>query len=197
MPPYSWITPPSEGAVQALRAPDREAEALASWAAKVVDELHYLKDIEERLPVRTLGHHMDVVDSAHARWATAGAVTALDLCAAALGRHYRLRKGTNELDLAQLAKPALKQALPPVPQAWVDEVWNDAEYQLILSARHSLVHRRLKRDLYAGSGAPTEIWIEQGGHEVRVSIPAVIGTAAELATRHVETFLADAKAGRL
>ena len=191
MPVYRWITPFSD-ATKSLRSPDPEAEALATWAAWTVDELHYLTDLENLDVSRHLQHSPDVIDHAHARWATMSAATALDLCGAALARHYGFQKGDHELDLNDLRK----KTIPQVARVWVDGVWTDADYQLVLKARHSLTHKRLPRNLYVGSANRTELRIRQGHVEIAVTIPDVVRNSTEVATRHVEKFLAEAKAGR-
>jgi len=71
-----------------------EASALLSFAVWAVDSLYYLSHLDDEadyLHQRTIkGHRSDVVDVAHARWATTTCITALDLCAAGLGRVFAL-----------------------------------------------------------------------------------------------------------
>ena len=78
------------------------SSSLFRWATFVVEELYYLDNLDsdwnnDLNP--TSSHHPDVIDMAHGRWATGSAITALDLCAAALGRQYCDRTGHYELDL--------------------------------------------------------------------------------------------------
>src|SRR5687767_8239887 len=72
--------------------PDPDAGALLTWAMWAAEDVEYLDKVDQRAfggPRRILyGHHPDVVDLAHVRWAAGSAVTAIDLCAAVLGRKY-------------------------------------------------------------------------------------------------------------
>src|SRR5687768_12483399 len=103
MPPHTWATDPVT-LVQAFEArhAQREAGALLVWAAWSVDCLHYLDDVDgEYDRSRTVrgGHRPDVVDIAHVRWATGTCITALDLCAAGLGRTFCRQTSARELAL--------------------------------------------------------------------------------------------------
>jgi hypothetical protein len=64
---------------------------LSIWAVWSVESLHDLDDLDASqadYPKAIGTHHADIVDMAHVRWAAGTATTALDLCAAALGRVY-------------------------------------------------------------------------------------------------------------
>jgi hypothetical protein len=79
-----------------------EAGALLSVAVWAVDSLYYLGDLDQSLdPSQAMvgGHSADVVDVAHARWAVMSCITALDLCAAGLGRALCRHKNKRELAL--------------------------------------------------------------------------------------------------
>lgn len=107
MPAIAWKpeTQPMIGAF-AHRCRSPEAGALASWAVWTVDSLCYLDELDG-LPngsVPRAGYDQAVVDVAHARWATSTATTALDLCAASLGRAYVNRTPSRELDVLSLFK---------------------------------------------------------------------------------------------
>ncbi len=78
----NWPTGPIE-LIQSFenRHKSPTAGALFSWAAWAVESLHYLDDIDRAYDTShaTIGGHTpDVVDVAHARWATATSITALD-----------------------------------------------------------------------------------------------------------------------
>jgi hypothetical protein len=80
-----------------------EAGALFVWAATSVEALHYLDDLDAAFACspKTVGNHnFDVVDVAHARWATTTCVTAIELCAAALGRAFCGNSGKHEFDIS-------------------------------------------------------------------------------------------------
>lgn len=62
----------------------------ATWTAAGSD---YLEKLDAGGPID------DLVDISHVRWATANAITAIDLCAATMGRRFCGHTGTKELDL--------------------------------------------------------------------------------------------------
>ena len=91
------------------------AGALFAWAASTMESLHYLDDIDRVYDTSHTvvgAHHADVVDVAHARWATSTCITALDLCAAGLGRSFCAHSGPRERDLAcfDSNQPSKRQA---------------------------------------------------------------------------------------
>ena len=103
MPLMQWHKSPME-IVQAyeIRHPGSNIGPLAMWAAWSVESLHYLADIDQLqigYPASVAGHHADVIDIAHVRWATGTAITSLDLCAATAGRLFCGSTKTVELDL--------------------------------------------------------------------------------------------------
>src|SRR5437868_1474120 len=62
----------------------------ATWAAAGSD---YLEKLDARSPID------DLIDISHVRWATMNALTAIDLCAAMMGRQFCAYTDRNELDL--------------------------------------------------------------------------------------------------
>jgi hypothetical protein len=72
-----------------------DAGALFLWAAWTVESLQYLDEIDlaYELDPPAGGHHCDIIDVAHARWATTTSITALDLCAAGLGQAFFEHQG--------------------------------------------------------------------------------------------------------
>lgn len=74
----------------------------AVWAAEGSD---YLEKLDATHPggdvpnVSPTGAHPDLVDISHVRWATGNAITAIDLCAATIGRLFCGITGPPELDL--------------------------------------------------------------------------------------------------
>ena len=129
------------------------SSSLFRWATFVVEELYYLDNLDsdwnnDLNP--TSSHHPDVIDMAHGRWATGSAITALDLCAAALGRQYCNRTGHYELDLRGFDRRtkqtlARRGTIPASALAWVDGVLADSRYQTVFNARNPLTHSRLPR----------------------------------------------------
>lgn len=92
MAPYEWSRDP-EAVARQLNAVNADAQARLTFAVECVNGLHYLADLDNHLVPRdaataVLEHGWQVIDMAHVRWAAGSAITALDLCAAALGRRY-------------------------------------------------------------------------------------------------------------
>ena len=177
---------------------------LLLWAISTTDALYYLDDIDrdfERSHKAIAGHSRDTVDVSHARWATGTCITALDLCAAALGRALCGHAGPRELALADFRKnrkarynwftrlsdwvrgrPARQMprtALPPLAREWIDETLADRRYRRLLGARHSLTHARIPRNLYLNSRVELKI----GNDKVRVRV--LVQDARDVATERV------------
>ena len=103
MPPYNWPVNAID-LIQKFEARHNSpaASALFFWAVSAVDSLYYLDDIDLEFDTsrqHLLGHVRDVIDISHAWWATGTSITALDLCAAGLGRVFCGHTGNYELDL--------------------------------------------------------------------------------------------------
>src|SRR6266536_3793667 len=114
MPAYKWMLPPAS-IIPVLDSRSPAAARCLMWAVSAVDGLHYLEDLDAALPGTRLlpgGHDALTVDIAHARWAAGTAITALDLCAAAIGHLYlpNLPKG-KYYDMGSIKK-AMKKAQP-------------------------------------------------------------------------------------
>jgi len=199
MPPFTWPTEPA-GLIQAFetRHPHPSAGALFAWALRAVESLHYLDDIDRAYDVShtVIGtHRPDVVDVAHARWATGTCITALDLCAAGLGRALCAHSGPRELDLADFDSNspfkrivARRALLHPLALDWIDSVCAEAEYQKIKGARDWLVHSRLTQHFTISCGGPPQrlkLQLETTQLEVR----HIVEVARDVATRGVEAFL--------
>jgi len=151
MPPYIWQVDPIPLIQQfETRHNNPTAGALFSWAVSTVDCLYYLDDIDRNFDGTGLsiaGHKPDVVDVAHARWATSTAITSLDLCAAGLGRAFCGHGGARELDISDMIT-SRKAQLPPDAKQWIDSVREDPKYNDVKSARDWLTHSRLKRHFF-------------------------------------------------
>ena len=85
---YEWSIEPGP-IIEGLGARAAAAASCLSYAVAAVESLFYLADLDSMLMTgaRHLpeGHDALTVDVAHARWAAGTAVTALDLCGAAVG----------------------------------------------------------------------------------------------------------------
>jgi len=199
MPPFTWTSEPT-GLIQSFETRHKSplSGALFAWAAWAVESLHYLDDIDRAYEAShtVIGaHRPDVVDVAHARWATSTCITALDLCAAGLGRTFCAHNQERELDLTsfdpnQPSKrgDARRTLLPPPARKWVDDVCNDAGYKQIKGARNWLVHSRLKRHFtLAAGGPPQRLKLEL--ETTQLGVRHVVEVARDVATRHVAGFL--------
>jgi len=174
---------------------------LFMWATYAVEALYYLEDLDKTQAIPTnfnSPHHPDTVDMAHVRWATTTAITALDLCAAALGRRYCGWTSDKELSL-QSFKPrsedgkALRPLLRKYPQAmkWVDDVRQDPRYKIVRAARNPLTHSTLIRHFTLIAGPSTipdpRIAFKVNGKPIEAG--ALVTTARDLAGEHVNAFL--------
>jgi len=179
---------------------------LVMWATWAIEGLHYLDHLDQiqaAYPAPIQGHPADVIDIAHVRWATGTAITALDLCAGALGRFCCGWTKPQELDLrdfdpAKKEKMAKKQRakLPSAALAWVDEVLADGRYIDIQDARnpftHSWLRRRLSRGGPGGHAERTQFVVQahQPDQPDRVyGARALVTLARDLGTSHVDAFV--------
>ena len=202
MPVYSWATDPMDlirPFESRLAQPD--AAALFAWAAWSVDSLHYLADVDHDYDISHSvvgGHRPDVVDVAHARWATGTCITSLDLCAAGVGRAYCGYKSAHELALPNFDPSnkrhlkrveARRAALPPAARQWIDVVLADPRYAEIKAARDWLVHSRIRRHFtLAAGGPPQRLRIDLA--TTRPGVRQVVEDARDLATQSVSRLLA-------
>lgn len=197
------------GATKAERKNVRGRVAHFVVAAKhAVESLHYLADLDDacfREDHPQGGHPSDATDEAHVRWAAGSAITGVDLCAAALGRVYKIADGLRELSMRDLTMhfgdPSRKKAatnyaaMGPAWQAWARAVYADPAYIRCLAARNPLTHADAPRAIYAGaSGHANRYGYRFGGFD-DPGAPAICGRtvieeARDMATRHVEGFFA-------
>jgi hypothetical protein len=142
----------------------------ATWAAEGSD---YLEKLDAghpgNFPVPPTGSHPDLVDISHVRWATANAITAIDLCAATIGRQFCGVSGMWELSLRdfdgtigspkrQAEVAARRGSVPPDAKAqaflaWVDATLADPRYKDLHDARNPFTHSWLHRHLSIGGAA--------------------------------------------
>jgi hypothetical protein len=144
------------------------------------------------------------------------AITALDLCAAALARRSGLVQGQHEGDIETLnvagkttkKAQAVKSQLRQPALNWVTGVTQDPDYAILLRTRHALTHRRLPRHISVSTssggstnrrlslavgaplmGTPTQVPTQVGSRQL-------VELSVNLATRHMESLFADIVAGR-
>lgn len=199
MPPHNWTTDPID-LIRPFetRHGQPDAGALLAWAAWSVDSLHYLSDIDHDYDAShtvTGGHRPDVADVAHARWATGTCITALDLCAAGLGRTFCSYKSPRELALPDFdpGKPskrvnALRAVLPPTVRQWADDIFADLRYKEIKAARNWLTHSRVKRHFTLATGGPPQR-LQLDLETTRLGVRQIVEVARDLATQRVSELL--------
>lgn len=206
MPTFVWKRPPME-VIQAYDGRHPEVSGVATapiaWAAWTVESLHYLHDlddlIQERYPAKVNGHDADKVDIGHVRWATGTAITAIDLCAAALGdlfcgtanhrRKLDLRSFASTSASKQVVQRRASLVLPG--RNWIDAVEHDQRYIDIHDARNPFTHSWLARNVTVGA-APghkgrTGFQIRQT--EKHINARELIVLSTSLATDQVTAFL--------
>jgi hypothetical protein len=191
MPAFTWPCDPATR-FQAFekRHASPAAGALFLFAVRAIDSLYYLRDIDRQDDLsqpNIRGHAPDAVEVAHARWATGTCITALDLCAAGLGRALCGHAKSRELDLRQLAdvKQAWRSRLPATANAWVDGVVGDTRYARVIEARNHLTHARLTRH-FSMPRKRLQLGLESGP----VDVPTLIDCALEVSTTKMVEFIA-------
>jgi hypothetical protein len=166
----------------------------ATWTAAGSD---YLEKLDASCPGG------DLVDISHVRWATANAITAIDLCAATIGRLFCGVSGMWELSLRDFestgssrhqAEVAARRAL--VPQnaqdflRWVDDTLADPRYIELHDARNPFTHAWLQRHLFiggAGHADRTQFEVLGTGHQMNARDMVV--DSASLALDRVRAFI--------
>lgn len=194
-----WPVDPMEAAQRLEeRYPRTGASGPMLWAVWTVEGLHYLADVDAALPPPPHAHNHEAVDLTHARWATVDAVTAIDLCAAALGRMYcDYPKNDREMDFGNARQNEALLALA-APGEWIRAVCADDQYEQLRVLRDALVHRTASRHI--------ELTIREGGNggsrtsrvRLRLSpdapdpipVERLVPQCREVAERHVAAFLA-------
>jgi hypothetical protein len=200
----TWTVDPLE-ANQRLdeRYPGREAGQLAAWAAWTVEGMDYLADIDSQRPATYSGQEEQrAIDLSHARWATVDAVTAIDLCAAALGRMhcgYPDERG-REMDFGN-AKKNSKLRDRRDCQLWIEAVTSDPAYDQTWKLRDALVHRTARSPIHValspalgalgvGGGARfSRVRLHLSDPEAAIPVGELVPRCRDLARRHVEAFL--------
>lgn len=226
---------PNEMAALILAKISPAAAQRVHFAIHSVASLAYLADLDHlTLPQKDMvgfpgesfyGHLPEVVDLAHARWATGTAITALDLCAAALGIICSdMSKAKYELSLreALTAKNKHGQKIRERPAAdrWLRQVDEDDDYQTVLIIRRDLTHSTRARTWASKPGGgfdrlkfklpeltqthPFEFELPDGtkaAHEIKLTPEIDAGNlvllCAQVAMTHVGSFLNMVGDGRL
>lgn len=190
---------------------DPEAAGLLMWAVWAADGLFYLLQLDDQAfgasAQRPSGTRQEAMDMAHVRWAAANAITVLDLCAASLGRLYcPLKRHGQEYSVEDFRGKEegrfFFDRLPSAAQDWVKRTVGDADFRIVKRARDPLIHRRLRRVVYATVGGPpaahqgrTGFYVGPRGAEV--GSRALIEKAARLVERRVVAILTLLRDGTL
>jgi hypothetical protein len=195
MPPYSW-TNDRDAVIKAIEARGlaeardlAESGALVAWATDSVEALHYLCDVDAEAFGADRTHAPHIIDAAHVAWSCGTAITALDRCAAALGRVFangptiRSNGTVHELDVRSLKLPNV--GVPSDVITWLAGVRCDPDYGVVHGARNPMTHARLVRN-FTMSRQRIQFTVGTGKFEAE----DLVQRAARLATSHVEAFLA-------
>jgi hypothetical protein len=138
------------------------------------------------------------VDLTNARSAAATAVTALDLCAAALAMRHNVPVSWKDPDrvhdIASLKKA--RSHLCNGCRNWLKTV-NDDDYRTLLDARDPLIHRVASQNAYVTVGGPDigYISLNLGSPPREMTTRQIIDHARDTATRHVVMLLEAIQAG--
>jgi hypothetical protein len=205
LPQHRWLLTFDEIGGITNAWPRPEDGSLLVWAVWAADGLHRLLDLDDRAfgvwPRELDGYPEAAVDLAHVRWASASAITALDLCAATLGRRrcaprqdeYSLRDFDPRRGDRKVARSLLAQ-LESAESAWVKAATRDKDYATVLDTRNPMMHGRVRRVVYGSTRR------QLGPHEIRTGFPVGPGGAivdsrplielcATVATGLLEAFL--------
>jgi hypothetical protein len=174
----------------------------AVWAAEGTD---YLEKLDAGHPggdslVPPCGFKPDMVDMAHVRWATGNAITAIDLCAATIGRLFCGPIHGNELSLRsfdpacaaryQTAVNGRRSSLPRDFLAWLDDTLADQRYIDLRSARNPFTHSWLQRHLFiGGSGHTGRSQFTVVGTSLQTNARDMVVASASLAIDRVRAFV--------
>jgi hypothetical protein len=193
MPAVNWATEPfavvSDFATRHNRPEHAGLILHGVWA---VDGLHYLTelDLADDLSTDTVrGYPPDRVDVAHVRWATGTCVTALDLCAAGIGRILCGHIKPKELDVTHFAashngSAKHRAVLPGLMLTWFDDLLKDADYVKVKDVRNALTHGLIRRHFKM----PRQRLDIQVG-DVRLSVPQIIAISRDTAQTQISRLL--------
>jgi hypothetical protein len=178
---------------------DYEAvDALRSAVHSVVS-LQYLAALDRHLQPgrgrrKVLGYPAWAIDMAHLRWATTTAITALDLCAATLGRlHCGTGRVGHDLSVRTArGRPEIRRI--PAAVSWLEAVEANSRYRYLLKLRNRLAHQT---ELFTELGAIHDDRLHVvlglggigGGGVATASVAEVVVLARDVAFTHLTAFL--------
>lgn len=187
---------------------------LATAAARAAESLVYLADIDDRRFNKTWptdSYQNDTVDDGHVRWASAGALTSLDLCIAAAARlgGFAQRPPRGEDSIREYYRTThtgtvqddRHLVLPPW-RAWIDSVVADSRYDKLLRVRNALVHADAFRIVHMTTGSicghsmrygynigPLVQPVQSSSH-LTIMAREVVELSRDVALTHVKAFVA-------
>jgi hypothetical protein len=174
----------------------------AVWAAESSNYLEKLDACHPGEPISPSATHPDLVDIAHVRWATANAITAIDLCAATIGHLFCPPQGTKELSLRDfdntLKRTAKDKAevvsrrssLPQGFLRWIEETLADQRYIDLHGARNPFTHSWLQRHVsIGGTGHEGRTQFTVRGTSHRMNARDMVVGSASLALDRVRAFV--------
>lgn len=201
MTPRTWPVS-RDAAVVAIEATGTADEgSLISWAIWSADSVRYLQAVEmDATTPDPLGHARHVVDVAHVRSATSAAVTAIDLCAAILGRRiWGPSPNGHEAAVTTFVRPRHQQnyaRLSAGGRVWIDGVLSDPDYLELKAIRNPMTHAYWKnRKMWVPTPAGSRTGFITARGELAPS--EMIALAVQVAERHLDVFLAGVIAGTL
>jgi hypothetical protein len=190
---------PPASIVPVLDGRSTTAASCLTWAVSAVESLHYLEHLDAALPGTRLlpgGHDALTVDVAHARWAAGTAMTALDLCAAAIGHLYLPPQAHRKYHDMDSIRKAIKKAKPAErarASGWIDPAFADPDFGVIQAVRHPLTHRTVARHLSVtvgtGEQAVGRTLLEVARLPSPLPVHEIVQKSRGLATRHVGHFV--------
>jgi hypothetical protein len=189
---------------------------LASAAGRAAESLVYLAELDDRRfkdiwPVD--GYQNDVVDDGHVRWATAGALTSLDLCMASAARlggfAQRPPRGRGEDSIRDYYAVTHfgkiednRHLVISQWRTWIDGVVGDTRYETLLRVRNALVHADAFRINHGTTGplaghsmryvynvGPLILPVQQSSH-LKIMAREIIELSRDVALDHVGAFVA-------
>jgi hypothetical protein len=175
----------------------------AVWTAEGSDYLEKLDDASAGGRVPPGAPNPGLVDISHVRWATGNAITAIDLCAATIGRLFCPSRGPNELSLRsfdlnqrQRDVAVVNRRRSQVPQnaqdflGWVDATLADQRYIELHDARNPFTHSWLQRHLFSGeANHANRTQFEVLGTSHRMNARDMVVMSASLALDRVRAFV--------
>lgn len=172
---------------------------LIEEALLCIDGIEYLLALDEAV-LGALGDSVRsererVIELSHVRWATVNAITAVDLCAAALTKllnvpwNSRREPSLSDWKRGRLRK--FRESTPEAAETWVNS--HDRSYNSIVKwSRHRLVHGTIERIGDPPGDRSANLWLFdlKGVHSLRIDGRGIMEISARVAKDSVGRFIA-------